>query len=244
MPWHKEYTNPQRLPLTTPAFEGFTLGLYAAPDSMAVPFLYAIIVEGDNQKWAIEASSLANDRDLSTMGWVLMQPEGERSFLTLSLFPGARVSKSEVIRPWMFEVDGSVAPGAELIIPVSGVDPDGSRWDKQFLGPCREPLPETLQSSFQFGLWMRPTPDGSQPPYLMGIVFEGDERRFHISAAAFAKWFDTSDYRLIEYSDHESTLTLQPILPKFFGQWPSILKRLDDLYAQGKFNPGVPYFDE
>ncbi len=243
MPWHKEYINPQRLPLVTPIFDGFTLGLYAAPDSMAVPFLYAIIVEGDNQKWAFEATSLANNIYLSVMGWVLMQPDDERPFLTPSVLFGAQVSKSDVTRPWMFEVNGYAAAGAELILPVSGRGPDGSRWDKQFRGPCREPLPETLQPHFQIGLSMKASPDGVQTPSLNGIILEGDERRFYLSAAAFTEGLDMSGLRLLKYSDGNSSLMMQWIEPKFLG-WPSITNRLQDLYEKGKLNPGVSYFDE
>jgi hypothetical protein len=244
LPWRREYINPQREPLVTPMWNHLFYDLCPAPNTLAVPFLYAITIEGDNQKWEIDATALAADQDISQSGWCLNRPEEGRPYITNSMFQGARVSASSVMRPWIFEIDGHAATGAELKVPVSGVGLDGVPWTRDFSVPCRDPLPVTLPPQFYFGLSMRATPDGVQSPSLSGLVFEGDGRRFYISAATFAENLDMTGLRLMRFSDEDSVLMMQWIEPQFAGQPPSILNRLNTLFEQGKLRPGVPFFDE
>jgi hypothetical protein len=245
LPWQKEYINPQREPLVTPVWESLAITLNKPQNSFSTPFLYALVIEGDSQKWELDANEIVGNGDISQHGWCFMKTTNERPYIAYTPFMGARVFKSEITRPWIFEIDASVDAGARLMIALSGTHLDGSTWREEYEAPCREPLPNiTLNTNFISGMEFKATPDGFHAPQLYGLVFEGDNRRFYIPPAEFAKNYDSENLWVITLPDNESIMTLKPIPPPFRGQPPSILERLMTLHSEGKLRPGVPYFDE
>ena len=64
------FTNPVREPLKGVSLDTFSVELRPAPNGFAVPFLYALTVEGDGKKMAFTAEMLAATRAMAETGAV------------------------------------------------------------------------------------------------------------------------------------------------------------------------------
>jgi hypothetical protein len=238
--WQKRYVNPRQEVLTAPNFQFKAIQITPPPNSIATPFLYEIVVEGDNRKHTFTAEILAPVLDMSVGGLVLMKQDDGKSYITKRMFPGAKVSKSDVTRPWMIEIVGHAPDDAQIIVPMAAKQADGLSWEKNVIGPCVEPLPFTFSSDLTF-MWrfpaLIPTSDGTGTPFFYGIAVMGDERRFSIPIKTlFSGGEVPEEYVYIENSETDEVLFLRPQMPEHFG-FPTALMRLGDLFQQGKLRP-------
>jgi len=254
-PWAKVYVNPQSEPLVTQHIVGFSFEIHPPPHSIAVPFLYAIVIEGDGQKWSINAEELArvggNQRDL-----VLVQPEADstegasgscgRAYLTRRLFPAAWVALSQVRRPWVFEVIGDTPDDSQIVVTLTAQESDGSVLEKQFHGPCREPLASTTLHSVQYTVTLHASSDGSYTPFFHGLAIEGDGRCFYTTVNELMHEDPSEEHTLDipetqSISGHLSPIPVRQVcrhfeplpLPESLG-YPEAFSQLVQMHARGE----------
>ena len=257
----KCYINPKNEPLEGTDITGFSFEIEPPPDSIAIPFLYAIVFKGDGKCWSFSAEELARTAR-SVPDLVLVDPreprpsqsqppaksEALRPYLTRQLFPGSWVSASEVSRPWVFEVAGDTPGDSQLVVTFSAQEADGSVLEKQFVGPCRESLASTTFHAVSYEMTLYASSDGRFTPFLYGVAIEGDARCFF------------SPVSELVYSSENSHLAPPQVLKaaRFFdppplpdySDSPEALKQLTQMFEQGKLVPRaqsaiqLPEFDE
>lgn len=241
-PWSEEFTNPVRAPFTRAWCETLLPILTIAPDSLAAPFLYGVVIEGDGLKTVDDAERLAEVLDIEAMGWVIMRPKNGRPFLTTKSFPltNADVEASEISRPYMFQVFGNTPHGSRILFSLQGTDGNGTPWKADYEGPCRETVPVQSLGTFGYSLTLLASPRGTHTPCLYGISVEGDGRRFYLSAARLAETLGAHQsldvFQLLNLSEDQAVLILRPeqLKPSRVIGPPTALLRLDELFQQGK----------
>ena len=246
--WTKTYVNPRREELATSQVIGFSFQLLPPKGSVAVPFLYAIVFEGDGTKRIYSAQTLA-EVEAGPSDLVFMLPPSEsrnwamknyqelnptQPYLTRQLFPQTWVSRSEITRPWMLEVMGSVPDDAAIIVTMKLTEADGSVLVKSFHAPCREALASTSFVEFSYTAELRATSDGISTPFFHGLSIEGDERCFYSSASEMMEPKQVLPSRAVvrqAYRHFESPPVLSP------GGYPSALIRLLEMHKLQELKP-------
>jgi len=233
-PWHKEYTNPSQDPFDHAMIDRFRPCLYPAPDSLASPFLYAIIIEGDGKRQVFNAEGFADG--IETTGCEMMRPKEGRPFIALKspFLPHATISTSDTEIPFIFEIVGYTPRDSKIVFVLSFTQTDGSVFRQECVGPCRELI--RASGAFQIDFQLSASSDGVAPPTVNGIAIEGGRRRHFLSAAQFVAAFGErvlETFQVFVSDDDYAVLTLKPIPPRFDGP-PTILHRLHKLHEEGK----------
>jgi hypothetical protein len=247
----QNFVNPMQAPLHNSQLRNFDFEILPPPDSIAIPFLYAIIIEGNKQKHIFDAVSLAEVGTRDPL-LVLVLPETtpsrpdklgveKRAYLSRMLFPGDWVSESQVTRPWAFEVIGDTPSDTQLVVTLTVAEEDGSALEKQYHGSCREPIASTTFRSVSYKAVLSASSDGTYTPFFYGLAIEGDGRCYYTSAGSLMDSVEgvnstqEKGSALLRVPKHRAQRVFEP--PPFSSVmgFPASYLKIIEMYERGEF---------
>lgn len=232
-PWKEEYVNPKRERIEIAWTNSFSFQFTYPPGSIAFPFFYSIVIEGDRIKRTLPAEHLMAGNAPEGHPFVLMPAKNGRTFVTVNHIPGTLVSLSSVGRPWIVSLSAYVPTTCHVDLTLLVQLRNGQYATITVDGTQPQALPFTdfinLQNKLTF------SGDGRSTPVITGFAIDGDGRRYFWPAQAMGTSNPPSIENFLRGPHPDNKAYFNTAQPVTNASLPPAINRLTEMFNRGEF---------